>query len=53
MSSKTRNRVEAQFQAKSFNNFGELEENKARFDMNKLFKNNNTKEKTFYKDKKT
>jgi len=52
MSSKTRNRVEQQFQAKSFDNFGELEENKNRIEMAKLFKNNNSKDKTFYKDRK-
>lgn len=52
MSTKTRNRVEDQFQAKSFENFAELEENKNRFDMGKLFRQSGNTDQPHYKDKK-
>jgi len=50
MSSKTRTRVENQFHAKSFDNFAELEENKTRIEMAKLFRNN--QDKPYFKDRK-
>ncbi len=50
MSSKTRLRVENQFHAKSFDNFAELEENKNRIEMAKLFRNN--QDQPHYKDRK-
>lgn len=50
MSSKTRLRVENQFHAKSFDNFAELEENRNRIEMAKLFRNN--QDKPHYKDRK-
>ena len=50
MSSKTRLRVENQFHAKSFDNFAELEENKNRIEMAKLFRNN--QDKPHFKDRK-
>lgn len=45
--------MEQKFEAKSFDNFAQLEEGSNRLDMSKLFKNKNgTKDKTFYKDRK-